>query len=131
MLNRRRSDFSLAAFLARTTSTSDARTLSENQRELFDTGDDLGWHAQRARATPWIVSADESQLYYIGAEYEALTGLPCADLYADPQSWMDALHPEDRDRVVAQQEARGQGPHDKSCQRFFAGSFSRAHDLYQ
>ena len=113
MLNRRLSDFSLAdSLLAHAASASEFDLRSTNQREPFDAVNDLGGHAQRARATPWIVSADESQLYYIGAEYETLTGLSCADLHADPESWMDALHPEDRDRVVAQQEARGQGPRD-------------------
>ena len=112
MLNRRLSDFSPAVFLARTTSTSDSSTRSNNQREPSDAAHDFGWHVQRASAVPWIVSADESQLHYIGAEDEALTGLSCASLYADPESWMDVLHPEDRDRVVAPMEAPGQGPHD-------------------
>ena len=58
---------------------------------------------------PWLISADESQMYYMAAGYEALTGLSCADLYADPDSWMDALHPDDRDRVVAAMDARGPG----------------------
>ena len=59
-----------------------------------------------------MISADESQLYYMAAGYEALTGLSCADLYADPDSWMDTLHPDDRDRLVAAMEARGAGVHD-------------------
>ena len=112
MLNHRLSDFSPAVFFARTTSTSDSSTRSKNQHEPSDAANELGWHTQRASARPWLVSADESQLYYIGAEHEALTGLSCAGLDADPESWMDTLHPEDRDRVVAQMEARGQGPRD-------------------
>ncbi len=63
-------------------------------------------------SVPWLISADESQMYYMAAGYEALTGLSCADLYADPDSWVDALHPDDRDRVVAETEARGPGVHD-------------------
>lgn len=112
MLNRRLSDFSPAPFLVRTTSTKHFNPRSNNQREPSDAANDLGRHAQRVNGIPWLVSADESQLYYVGAGYEALTGLTCADLYADPDSWMDALHPSERDRVVAQMEARGRGPHD-------------------
>ncbi len=112
MLNRRLSDLSLADFLAHTSSKSEFNPRSTNQREPSDAADDLGRQAQRAGGIPWLVSADESQLYYMGAGYEALTGLTCADLYADPDSWMDALHPSERDRVVAQMEARGRGPHD-------------------
>ncbi len=59
-----------------------------------------------------MISADESQTYYMAAGYEALTGLSCADLYVDPDSWMNALHPDDRDRLVAAMDARGAGVHD-------------------
>ncbi len=112
MLNRRLSDLSLADFLARTTSTKHISPRSNNQREPSDAVNDLSRHAQRANGIPWLISADESQLYYMGAGYEALTGLRCADLYADPDSWMEALHPDDRDRVIVQMAARGRGPHD-------------------
>ncbi len=111
MLNRRLSDFSLADFVACSISPSDFHPRSNSQTGSSVAANDVGRHTQPAIAIPWLISADESQLYYMGAGYEALTGLPCAGLYADPESWMDALHPEDRDRVVAQLEARGRGPH--------------------
>ena len=103
MLNRRLSDLSLADFLlAHTTSASESNPRSTNRYETPNAPGGI----------PWLVSADESQLYYMGVGYEALTGLSCADLYANPDSWMDALHPSERDRVVAQMEARGPGSHD-------------------
>ena len=113
MLNRRFSDFSLAAsLLAHSTSTSDFSLRSKTQSGSSDAANELSRHTERACAAAWMISADESQLYYIGAEFEALTGVSCASLYANPDSWIEALHPEDRDRVIAQIEARGWGPHD-------------------
>jgi PAS domain-containing protein len=51
-------------------------------------------------------------MYYMAAGYEALTGLSCADLYANPDLWMDALHPDDQDRGGAAMDARGAGVQD-------------------
>jgi PAS domain S-box-containing protein len=36
---------------------------------------------------------------YVSPAYEEIWGRSCASLYASPQSWLDAIHPEDRERV--------------------------------
>jgi PAS domain S-box-containing protein len=36
---------------------------------------------------------------YVSPGYETIWGRTCASLYEHPTSWMDAVHPEDRDRV--------------------------------
>jgi diguanylate cyclase (GGDEF)-like protein/PAS domain S-box-containing protein len=37
---------------------------------------------------------------YVSPAYEEIWGRTCASLYADARSWIDAVHPDDRDRVV-------------------------------
>ncbi|MGH7251001.1 MAG: PAS domain S-box protein [Nitrospiraceae bacterium] len=59
------------------------RQLSENIREVF-----------------WMTDPEKHQMLYISPAYEEIWGRTCASLYASPRSWLDAIHPEDRDRVL-------------------------------
>lgn len=47
----------------------------------------------------WISSPDKQKLIYISPGYEKIWGRTCASLYQHPISWLDAIHPEDRERV--------------------------------
>jgi PAS domain S-box-containing protein len=40
-------------------------------------------------------------MLYVSPAYERIWGRPCADLYARPRTWLEAIHPEDRPRVQA------------------------------
>ena len=42
----------------------------------------------------------QAQVLYVSPGYETLWGRPCQSLYDSPQSWLEAVHPEDRDRVL-------------------------------
>ncbi len=37
---------------------------------------------------------------YVSPAYEAIWGRPCQELYDDPTSWQDAIHEDDRERVL-------------------------------
>ena len=111
MPDQRRSEPSLTAFAVNATSNGTSARHPDRRRKPDDSRHHRAQRPAQVDGVPWMISADESQMYYIAAGYEALTGLSCADLYADPESWMDALHPHDRDRVVAEMEARGPGVH--------------------
>ena len=58
----------------------------------------------------WIASPDSISTTYVSPAYEKIWGRSCESLYNQPQSWIDAVHPEDRDRVTAklQQQRRGE-----------------------
>ena len=47
----------------------------------------------------WLTDTTKNQMIYISPAYERIWGRTCASLYATPRSWMDAIHPEDRERV--------------------------------
>ena len=55
----------------------------------------------------WMASADERTIYYVSPAYETVIGRSCDSLYADPTSWIESLHPEDRLHV-----RNATGPHD-------------------
>jgi len=59
------------------------RQLTENIREVF-----------------WLSDPGKSQIIYISPGYEAIWGRTCESLYASPQNWLEAIHPEDRGRVL-------------------------------
>ncbi len=59
------------------------RELAENIDEVF-----------------WLTDLKHTTIFYVSPAYEKLWGRSCNSLYASPRSWMDAIHPEDRERVV-------------------------------
>ncbi len=59
------------------------RQIAENIREVF-----------------WVTDPEKQQMLYISPAYEAIWGRTCQSLYDSPQTWADAIHPEDRDRIL-------------------------------
>lgn len=55
------------------------RQMAENIREVF-----------------WIASPGNREIIYVSPAYEELVGRSCASLYANPMSWLESVHPEDR-----------------------------------
>ena len=54
-------------------------------------------------AVIYIDAADEiATAVYVSPQYERLTGYTPAERLADPEMWMRMIHPDDRDRVVAE-----------------------------
>ncbi|MBD2537974.1 PAS domain-containing protein [Coleofasciculus sp. FACHB-SPT36] len=60
------------------------RQLAENIDEVF-----------------WIRSDAPKQLLYVSPAYEKIWGRTTVSLYEDPSSWVNSIHPEDRERVIA------------------------------
>lgn len=60
------------------------RQIAENIREVF-----------------WLTDSGKSQMLYVSPAYETIWGRSCEELYAHPRSWLESIHPEDRERVSA------------------------------
>jgi PAS domain S-box-containing protein len=74
------------------------RQIAENIREVF-----------------WMSNPSNSEMIYISPAYEAIWGRSREDLYRAPRSWLDAIHPEDRERVAhASQTDEVSGKYDES-----------------
>ncbi len=54
---------------------------------------------ERIREVFWMSNPEKTQILYISPGYEEIWGRSCESLYASPQAWIDAIHPEDRVRV--------------------------------
>jgi len=58
------------------------RQLAENINEVF-----------------WITDPAQHQILYISPAYEKIWGRSCESLYQCPETWLEAIHPDDRARV--------------------------------
>ncbi|MCI0507743.1 MAG: PAS domain-containing protein [Gammaproteobacteria bacterium] len=47
----------------------------------------------------WVRSVDSGKILYVSPAYENIWQRSCQSLIESPQSWFDAIHPEDRERV--------------------------------
>jgi diguanylate cyclase (GGDEF)-like protein/PAS domain S-box-containing protein len=47
----------------------------------------------------FLQNLDSSKMYYVSPAYETVWGRTCESLYANPASWRDSIHAEDRERV--------------------------------
>jgi len=63
------------------------RQIAENINEVF-------W--------VWTATPGRAQLLYVSPAYETIWGRSCESLYSSPQSWKKALHPNDKERVLAE-----------------------------
>ncbi|MBD3671210.1 MAG: EAL domain-containing protein [Gammaproteobacteria bacterium] len=68
------------------------RQLAENINEVF-----------------WIGSTDWKQIFYISPMYEKIWGDKPESLYRSPKKWIDFVHPEDRDMVIADLKRKASG----------------------
>jgi two-component system cell cycle sensor histidine kinase/response regulator CckA len=57
----------------------------------------------------WMRDPVNSQVLYVSSAYETLWGRSRQSLYASPQSWLKAVHPEDYERVRQAVQARQAG----------------------
>jgi PAS domain S-box-containing protein len=49
----------------------------------------------------WLIGPSEDDRVYISPAYEKIWGRSCRSWHEKPESWLDAVHPEDRERVAA------------------------------
>jgi PAS domain S-box-containing protein len=57
--------------------------------------------AEYIHQTFWMISTDNNQILYVSPAYEKIWQRSCQTLYEKPSTWLDAIHPEDRERVMA------------------------------
>ncbi|HUR32409.1 MAG TPA: PAS domain-containing protein [Vicinamibacterales bacterium] len=48
----------------------------------------------------WMADPAVTRMIYISPGYERIWGRSCASLYEDPRSFIEAIHPDDRERVL-------------------------------
>jgi PAS domain S-box-containing protein len=54
----------------------------------------------------WMSNVDKGEIIYVSPAYEEIWGRPCASLYSSPFSWLDSVHPEDREIVASRAQSQ-------------------------
>jgi PAS domain S-box-containing protein len=75
---------------------------NDHDPQFRDIADHLG-------AILWISDPDGERMLFCSQAYETMWGRPVAELYADAESWMEGVHPDDRDRMLAAWDRRWTG----------------------
>jgi len=57
--------------------------------------------AESIDAAFWMTTPDKNQMLYVSPAFERIWGRTCAALYERPRLWLESIHPEDRERVLA------------------------------
>ena len=61
----------------------------------------------------WMTNVEKSEMIYISPGYETIWGRSCRSLYDSPQSWIEAIDPDDRARVTAAAMKQRDGLYDE------------------
>src|SRR6266700_1585083 len=48
----------------------------------------------------WVTDPAKNRVLYVSPAYERMWGRTCQSLYAEPSSWLEAIHPDDRQRIL-------------------------------
>jgi diguanylate cyclase (GGDEF)-like protein/PAS domain S-box-containing protein len=72
------------------------RQLAENIREVF-----------------WMTESDKSKVLYVSPVYELIWGRSVQSLIDSPQTWLESIHPDDRQRVTEAAEKQAEGLYDE------------------
>ncbi|WP_435196706.1 bacterio-opsin activator domain-containing protein [Natronomonas sp. EA1] len=62
----------------------------------------------------WMTDPEKAEMLYVNPAYEEVWGRPREELYEEPRSFLDAIHPEDRERVQAALDAQTEGRYDET-----------------
>jgi len=65
------------------------RTSEQRFRQVTETIDEVFW----------LTDVGKNEMIYVSPAYDRVFGRGCDELYAEPRSWLDAIHPGDRRRV--------------------------------
>lgn len=57
--------------------------------------------AENIRKVFFLTAFSDARVLYVNPAYEKVWGRSCESLYADPLSWTDSIHPDDRKSVLA------------------------------
>lgn len=80
----------VSAALERTRLLQDLRAQQERFREVVE----------NIREVFWMTDPSKSEVIYISPAYEIIWGRTCESARREPRTWIDAIHPEDRGRIL-------------------------------
>jgi PAS domain S-box-containing protein len=81
-------------------SATDITDRRRTEQELRETNQRFRQLAENIREVFWMTNLEKTEMLYISPGYDVIWGRSGVDLYASPRQWLDAIHPQDRERVL-------------------------------
>jgi PAS domain S-box-containing protein len=91
----------------------DVTALKVAEQELQGNVTRLREIAEKTREVFWITDPAKTRMLYISPAYEEIWGRTCDSLYASPMSFVEAIHPDDREGVSARMASQASGEYDE------------------
>ncbi|MEW6496544.1 MAG: PAS domain S-box protein [Cyanobacteriota bacterium] len=79
----------------------DSTEYKQTQEELRSRDEQFRQLTENIHEVFFLTTPDLSKMLYISPAYEEVWGRTAKNLYEQPQSWLESVHPEDRDRILA------------------------------
>jgi len=74
--------------------------IQRHEKELQASEERFRQVAESIQEVFWMTDVAKKQLVYISPRYEEIFGRSCASLYKAPMDWLEAVHPDDRERIL-------------------------------
>lgn len=85
------------------------RELQDAEESLRSSEEKFRQLAEHIQEVFWISDPDVNEIIYISPAYEQIWGKTCESLYANPDSWLDVVHSEDRKHVLPKKHKNSSG----------------------
>src|SRR5262249_4145119 len=72
----------------------------EVERALQESEERFRQMAENIHEVLWMTDPEKNRVIYVSPGYEAIWGRTRQSLYDSPRNWVDAIHPEDWERVL-------------------------------
>lgn len=78
----------------------DVSERTATEASLRDTQERFQLVTKLMREVFWLTDPAKNTMLYVSSSYEQIWGRPCETLYRAPRAWLEAIHPDDRPRVL-------------------------------
>lgn len=69
---------------------------------------------QSIKQVMWMIDLNTDRILYVNPAFETIWGQPCENLYADPYTLINSVHPEDRVKVLSANPGEAHKPLDQT-----------------
>lgn len=83
------------------------------QAKLRETETIFRQFAENVGVVFWMTDVSKNEMVYVSPAYEQLWGRSVESFYAEPRSFVDAIHPDDRRRVLRELPNQALGPYEQ------------------
>src|SRR5580765_5516514 len=87
--------------------------IAKTEEALLESEERFRQFAENIQEVFWMTDLEKHQMLYISPAYEKIWGRSLQSLYNEPLSFLDAIHPDDRDRVVKAISSQTDGNYDE------------------